>query len=785
MKTFFITKLKQNFAFISFLYAILISSLFFIPFIIYDKGLFLYYGDFNVQEIPFYKLAHDAILNGNIFWNFNTDLGANFIGSYSFYMLGSPFFYLTLAFSSKVVPYLMAPLLILKLGFASLFSYLYLSRYVKNKNFAVIGALLYTFSGFSIYNIFFNHFHEAILVFPLLLYSLDEFMYKDKKFIFAFCVFLSSCMNYYFFAGQVVFIIIYFTIKVLEKDYIITLKKFLLLSFESIIGTLLSSFLLLPAFLSAIQNPRTNNFPTGFYALLYSFEQRYLHIIESFFFPPDIPARANFTPDSQAKWASVAAYLPLFGMTGVITFIKSSKRSWIKSILLVLFFMAMVPILNSSFQLFNQTFYTRWFYMLTLIMSLATIISMDGSNYDWKFGIKWTLITTIIIALPIAIIPKKINVNNKETLTLGLMQYRDRFFIYVAIAILSIALVSFLINNIKYPRLFIKLTNIILSITIIVSSCFILCLGKTNYGKTHEFFIPHCINGKDKICLPDTKACRCDVYNGLDNQAMFFDIPTIQAFHTIVPGSIMEFYPSIGVKRDVASRPDISKYGLRALTSCRWLFSYKDNPNQLNENSIPGFEYYGLQNNFNIFENQYFIPYGFTYDSYITIDEFKSIPENLRHLALLKAIVLDEKDAQKYNSILNHANPILFKYSKQDYYNDCINRKDLSCSYFDYDNKGFSATIDVQDSSDKIVFFSIPFENGWSAKVNGNPVEIIKSNIGFMSVVVPGGTKSTIRFDYFTPGLKLGIVITILSLLLFILYIVVQTINKKIKKSTF
>ena len=28
------------------------------------------------------------------------------------------------------------------------------------------------FSGFSVYNIFFNHFHEAIVVFPLLLWAL-------------------------------------------------------------------------------------------------------------------------------------------------------------------------------------------------------------------------------------------------------------------------------------------------------------------------------------------------------------------------------------------------------------------------------------------------------------------------------------------------------------------------------------------------------------------------------------------------------------------------------------
>ena len=67
-----------------------------LPYIVYDSGYFLMYGDFNVQQYPFYMHAHDAILSGQIGWDFKTDLGVNFIGSYSFYNLGSPFFLFTL-----------------------------------------------------------------------------------------------------------------------------------------------------------------------------------------------------------------------------------------------------------------------------------------------------------------------------------------------------------------------------------------------------------------------------------------------------------------------------------------------------------------------------------------------------------------------------------------------------------------------------------------------------------------------------------------------------------------
>ena len=100
-------------------YGMAVSFLLFIPFILYDNGYFLFYGDFNVQQVPFYQMCHDAVRSGNIFWSWTTDLGANFIGSYTFYLLGSPFFWLTLPFPSAAVPYLMGPLFILKFGCAS------------------------------------------------------------------------------------------------------------------------------------------------------------------------------------------------------------------------------------------------------------------------------------------------------------------------------------------------------------------------------------------------------------------------------------------------------------------------------------------------------------------------------------------------------------------------------------------------------------------------------------------------------------------------------------------
>ena len=54
-------------------------------------------------------------------------------------------------------------------------AYALLRRFVR-PDYALIGGILYAFSGFSIYNVFFNHFHEAIIYFPLMLLGLERFM---------------------------------------------------------------------------------------------------------------------------------------------------------------------------------------------------------------------------------------------------------------------------------------------------------------------------------------------------------------------------------------------------------------------------------------------------------------------------------------------------------------------------------------------------------------------------------------------------------------------------------
>ena len=799
-------KSKYNYGLISFLSGIGLALLLFVPSIIYNEGLFLFYGDFNAQQIPFYQMVHDSILNGDTMWSNTTDLGANLVGSYSFYLLGSPFFWITLLFPSNFVPYLMAPLLILKFGCASLTAYIYLKRYVSNKSFAVLGGLLYAFSGFSLYNVFFNHFHEAILIFPLLLYAIDEYMYSKRKGIVALAVFGSCVLNYYFFVGQVVFVIIYWVLRVATKTYPkIKFTELLVLAFEVIIGFLMTFVILLPSILSVIQNNRLDTWPEGWNGILYDVNQRYAHIIESFFFPPDVAARPNFTPNSNSEWASIAAWLPLVGMTGVIGFLQTRGKHWLKKLIPLLFVVALVPVFNSLFQGLNMNYYARWFYMIELVMILATLNALENAEVDWLKATRLSAGITAVILILIGFMPNKeySQDGSEPTVSYGLENYPERFWIYGAISLVSICTFAFIIKAFIYnKKKFIKFMSVALSLVIVVYGNFMIYIGILQGGNSREFIQDYALNKGENLNIDDIKEVRSDFYNCVDNLGMYWQIPNIQAFHSIVPGSIMDFYPTFESARDVASRPSTELYPLRSLLSVKYLFddpTDEENFAPKGETEMVGWEYYDTGNGVNIYENKYYIPMGFMYDDFICEEEYDKIPTNYKDEALLKAMVLSQEQIKKYSYITNYVEGEFdllndentqgeytgissdFAYTTSAYYQDCNNRKNSSCSDFKYINNGFTATIDNQ-GEENLLFFSVPYEDGWSAYVDGEEVEIEKVNISFMAVKVEGHHKSEITFRYKTPGLSVGTTVTFVSLGFFVAYLTICYIIKNRKK---
>lgn len=769
----------------AFLVAMIMATVLFLPFAVIDGGYFIYYGDYNAQQIPFYYHCNELIKSGSVMWDWYTDMGANFIGSFSFYTLGSPFFWLTMPFPAEFAKYLMAPLMVLKMSCCSVFAFAYIRRFVTKPTSALIGGLLYAFSSFSLYNVFFNHFHEAMVCFPLLLIALEEAVVNKRRVFFGLMVALNAFVNYFFFAGEGVFLIIYFICRMTDKKFDVDLKTFLALAFETIAGIMLAGAMFVPAIISCLDVPRTSNSLVGWNMVFHNPSQRYGIILQSLFFPCDIPARQNFFPNSSARWASVAAYLPLFSMAGVISFIKYKKGHWAKFLLPMCLLIAMVPLLNSTFVMFNNNFYTRWFYMPILVSCYVTAYVLEHKEIDMMYGIKWCTFAVVMISI-VGFLPSEVKKTVTESgskVETSVVEYftlpKEKLPFWLSVIFAATALIVLIL--LMRSRRKLSMTKFLhRAFCFTVAACiffsyYTLIYGRSIGPKLNDY------NGVVDAEIDFSKYDNSDEFYRVETFGVTNNANTLwgeygfRSFHSILPGAAFNYYEDMGFHRGVNTDPDGSYYAMRSLNSVKYLTvqSYKTNYKDFKTllDNMKSFEKVGTQDGFTIYKNNAFVPMGYSYDYYISYDEYLGTGSSNRDNMLMRATALKDHQIKKYSDIIEELPVDSYSdFSYERYEKDCKALASACVDSFTPINNGFLATSSFD--KDRFVVFTVPYESGWSATINGKAVEIENVNGGVMGIKVPAG-KCDISFSYVTPGLKVGIVCTIVAAVLFVVYYIV------------
>ena len=77
-----------------------------------------------------------------------------------------------------------------------------------------------------------------------------------------------------------------------------------------------------------------------------------------------------------------------------------------------------------------------------------------------------------------------------------------------------------------------------------------------------------------------------------------------------------------------------------------------------------------------------------------------------------------------------------------------------------------SLTGEITVSEPKVLVIQIPYSEGWSATVDGQPAELLRANTAFLGLELEPGSH-TIELHYRTPGLAAGVFITIAGVLAF------------------
>lgn len=705
-----------------------------------DSGVFVLCDDFNTQQIPFHTALNGSLKELSGQWAWNKDLGTQLVGGYSYYNLGSIFFWITMPFDKNMFPYLAGWIYILKYVTAGITAYLYLKRFVKDGRNAVIGALLYAFSGFQTTNILFFTFHDVAAFFPLLLIGLEEMMLERKRLLFIFAVFINCLLNYFFFIGEVIFLALYFLFRFWDKPERM-LKRIGECIVCGILGVGMAAVLFIPSVLFILNNPRTQ----GHFEMpsLRYYVGELLFIIKGFLLPGE--AMNNQSMFLDHNWRSTACWLPMTGFSLALSYM-CRKRDWLTKLLAALVVIAVVPLLSSMFYLFTSN-YQRWWYMLTLMMAAATVMVLDSpGEFPVRGGILFNIFAVAAFGGGAAVIQQ--TPLKKISGPLILRPYLVCFWIVISIG--GLLLLYFILQKRKEAvSWLVACTSIICCLTTAAA----IFLYRQNAETAQEYMENYRLGAALETLDMQYR------YDMEDNvRTMAGDAVSIWSFDSTVSGGIIEFNQALGFERDNFSFENHSIPGIKELLAARYRVTDAVSPDDkiVEMKEIDGHQYYVVED--------LAAPIGFAQGSYVLAEEFQEADQILKGVILLDNLVIEAGQESSFASLLERKNVSDYTSADLERINDLVYQAgNRAVSNFSRDGSGFTCQTDYEEEA--AIYFSVPYDDGWSAYIDGEKTEITDS-AGMMAIRVPGGVHS-IKFYYQTPGLMAGILCSAVSILLF------------------
>ena len=783
----------------------LVASMIFIIQSIMTGAPFVGYGDYYDQQIAFYQHGHEFIKSGNWLWDWNSELGSEFIPAFAFYFVFSPFFWLTIPFPNEWMIYMMPVLLVIKLVTMNATSILFFKDKFKNKSLVFLAAFLYTFCGFTFDSLFFNHFIDVMAIFPLYLWSFDNVVMGKKRGLFAILTTISLLNNYYFWFGQVIFIALYFVTRVIfDKGYVVTLKNFINFVIEGLIGLGISCVFLFPIINTVFSNPRANA-KISENILTYENLQYYFSIIKSSLtFPNPTIWQGDLFKYLRYGCPSQVLYVTGIGMFLIPGFFIKKNDKWMKIFLIILTIFAMVPVLNASFSLFSDTYYARWYYMFTFFIIWASLIFVD--NYEFSDIQKMSKIGGLIVSLIFIIC-----VIAGWILHISVSSDISWSNVYFAIGSFLLTEILFFINiHVKNQREFVQRT-------IVLSSIFLLIIysGITFEKKVIEpksdlsaYYKYDQLQNVESKTIPKNDEFFRILNDNYVNTGLLYNISSVLGYNSITTSSIYDFYNLLGFDREVKSDFINKDSDLIKLFSTKYVWIDNDEGywKQVDDYLPLGVVFENLEpvENWDKFittekklANTLYLDYDI-YNKFQQFDKAKDTSTKNLKIEDVNILLEYEKEYTKYTYSSNHpitipnlcktneikdirineANAQLAGTAYCDGENLRVDKTGditilaLSNSIFDVYSAGvediktsqYGLSANIEAKNDQLVFFTIPYTDLWTAYIDNEEVPIYKGDNAFITLFIPSG-EHTIDIVYSTKYYKIGLIVTSISLL--------------------
>lgn len=210
------------------------------------------------QYVSYLQYFRDLFLGeSSIFYSLSKSIGGEMYGLFAYYLI-SPYNFITLFFEKGNMTLAFDIILTLKISTCGLSFAYYLNRKKKADFTNLIFVMLYAFSSYIITYGFNIMWLDSVMLLPFVIAGIEDLIQEKKILLYVVSLAITLITNYYMGFMVCVFSVIYFLYKLLYdecKNKKEALKKISIFAIASICAVLISSIIIIPAFIG-LQNGR-------------------------------------------------------------------------------------------------------------------------------------------------------------------------------------------------------------------------------------------------------------------------------------------------------------------------------------------------------------------------------------------------------------------------------------------------------------------------------------------------------------------------------------------------
>jgi uncharacterized membrane protein YfhO len=716
-------------------------------------------------------------------WSFAVGMGQSiFPGSFN-----DPFAYIISLFGPEGVAYGIIVSDFAKFIVACLFFFLYLRVLDLGKTSSIIGALLFSLSGFMVVGGSWYAFSLEVVYMAFLLYAFEKLYKQGNWILFPVAIALIGMyvpFNIYLYG----LFLIFYTLFRFFTDDAPALKPFIKLVATmaglTLLGILISSVFFFPNLQRLIDSPRVTGNSSYFETLMskpvFSLapSDHYVTAVMRSFGNDLLGNGSNYKGWYNYLEAPLfyIGLLPLLLFPQVFTLI-SKRRKFIYAAFLLLYLLPVIfPFFRYAFWAFTGDYYrgfSFFFAFVILLFSLQVISELEKARKINLIILPVTLgILIILLFYPYE--------NIRQNIRQDLQSVTAIFLILYAVILV---LFNFVQNN--------SMLRIALILLVFVELAY---FNRNNVG--------------DRVTVTKTEWQGKDGFNDYtvdavswikSNDKGFYrinkDYSSGPAIHRSMNDALIQdyygspCYSSFNQKYFIRFQEEAGAIEKGNENQTRWAPGLSKRPllqimgsvkyNLSNRQKSPflnfGYDSIHKTGDVKILKNRFFLPLGYAYDRYIPISRFRELPQIQRDIAMLRAFVAEEPldpSCKQLNEYVPGDTSKLYTSLEIGEFVQELKKDTLQIISFS-ENK-ITGTINLNEP--KMLFFSIPYDKGWQGMVDDKPQEPVLINAGFMGLYLEKGDH-TVQLSYGVHQLTLYTWLSMAGLCILALLVYIR--NKK------